>query len=189
MIDVSSYLYNLNARLPSLLPDELADIERLLQVIIMACDLTIERRGSHNATLSQIRRYAERKLNEDRAPAPSAQTSEQSLRDLRNALVHGGTLNKFSEPERRYLEEQLWSALEKSAPRWNTSELKSFLSYCIPHNGETTAQTSSGVIRYFHTAFSKLPEEYRERSFKELIVRIFSDPTLREHFDGSRRTV
>ena len=183
MNQLPDYFNDIREKFDHLSDADRLDVGRLLFNIARACELRLDKGIGKKSILNQLANYLERKVNEERTELNLERNGGHSFRSLRNDLVHGGTLNKYTEVERLSLEGQLWHALERSASKWDIDELRNFLSYCIPADRGTSASTPSGIIKFYRSAFSRLPRYDQERAFKELVLRIFSDTKLRDHLE------
>ena len=138
--------------------------------------------------LTLISSYIGRKLNE----LNPLQHAEEviSLKMLRNRAVHGD-MNKLGSPvEIRKYYAMVWRALSRSASNWHPLELSNFLAYCIGTREidiDPYAAGATKVINLYKAAFNALDEDRKQHAFKELLMRLYSEPRLREIFESPRK--
>lgn len=183
MNSLDSLSYEIQQQANVLGPQQREDLKLILEAIFKVCEREISSHNKSSSALSQLRKHIERKLSSEQIQNSSMKINEIFLRNLRNDLVHGKSLNRYDSDDLRDIQSQFWHALSKSSGRWQFDDLKSFLSYCIPHSGESTAKTQSGIVKYYETVFFSLPEGIKSPVFKELVMRLFSEPQLRENFE------
>lgn len=183
MNSLDSLFYKIQQQVNALQPQQREDLRFILEAVFKASEREMSDNNKNNPTLGQLRKHIERKLSSEQIQNSSMEINEIFLRNLRNDLVHGRNLNRYDSDDLRDIQSQFWHALSKSSGRWQFDDLKSFLSYCIPHRGESTAKTHSGIVKYYETVFFSLPESIRPPVFKELIMRLFSEPQFRENFE------
>lgn len=114
-------------------------------------------------------------------PSSLSRPSNESLRRLRNSLVHQGRAAISYAQLRRY-SSMLWDLLEASASEWDRVRLYNILSYCIgpisieidPRSAEAAA-----IIEAHKAAYKRLDASGQERCFRELVIRLYSDPESR----------
>jgi len=169
-------------------PQQKEELTLILEAVFKACEREVLSKNKNSSPLSQLRKHIERKLNSEQIQNSSIKINETFLRNLRNDLVHGKSLNRYDSDDLRDIQSQFWHALSKSSGRWQFDDLKSFLAYCIPHRGESTAKTQSGIVKYYETVFFSLPDNIRPPVFKELVMRLFSEPQFRENFELTEKS-
>ncbi len=74
-----------------------------------------------------------------------------------------------------------WQILGKTAKEWNKEELGNLLAYSMRRKPlETSDDTSTTrVINYYKSYFNTLPEEDKPRVFRDLLLRVYSEPPFR----------
>lgn len=138
--------------------------------------------------LTLISGYVARKLNELN-PLQHAEDIV-SLKMLRNRSAHGDISKLGSPAEIRKYYAMVWRALSRSATSWNALELSNFLAYCIGTREIDIDPNSAGparVINLYKAAFNALDEKRKQKAFSELLMRLYSEPNLREIFDTPRK--
>ena len=188
MNSLESILYKIQHLADVLEQEQKEDLRLIFEAILKACEIENSSREKIGISLNQLRKQIERKINSEQIQSSSIKINEIFLRNLRNDFVHGKSLNRYGSDDLRDIQSQFWHALSKSSARWQFDDLKSFLSYCIPHSGESTAKTQSGIVKYYETVFFSLPESVRAPVFKELVMRLFSEPQFRENFEVTGRS-
>lgn len=132
----------------------------------------------NEGALSAIANYISKKLTESRSERSYVKEPTFSLRHLKNELSHGSSRRRFIPSEMRKYESIIWRALEKSAVTWHPEELTNFLSYCL--RVETPLRLAyevepKKVVRVYRALYNALDEMQRERAFRELTLRLFSE--------------
>jgi hypothetical protein len=113
-----------------------------------------------------------------------------SLKILRNRAAHGDTRTLGSPAETRKYYAMVWRALSRSAGSWQPLELSNFLAYCIGTHEidiDPYAAGADKVINLYKAAFNALDEDRKQQAFRELLMRLYSEPRLREIFETPRK--
>lgn len=134
--------------------------------------------------LKNVLDYMSRKTKILRA----SQHAGGSMRQLRNSLVHQGRV-EFLQPELNRYSSTLWRLLERSADEWDQIRLYNILSYCI---GPISAPAfdpdkadALGIVRTYKKIYNRLDPDSQERCFRELVIRLYSDPVSRRILERS----
>lgn len=157
--------------------DDRSDLEAILR------DVATLASSPEPGQLRTIVDYTSRKLRMSR----SSMIAEGSLRALRNTFVHQGRAQLLPSQLRKY-SSTLWRVLGNSASEWDRLKLFNVLSYCI---GPTSIRfdpqyaEAAQLIKTYKSAYVKLDEVRQERAFRELIIRLYSDPESRRILERS----
>lgn len=170
-------------RIETQYPTEYETLSQALEDFIELFDrrLISERTGSR--TLTQLSRYL---ANKTKSLHPNTIAERAAtLRALRNRLVHGRAVS-IDELTSGY--DALWTALAREAKSFNAADLFNLLTYSlrIPPNSLKISQNQSRMITAFRGLFKAMPAEEKERAFKELLVRLFSEPEFARALDQKR---
>lgn len=137
-------------------------------------------------TLRQLSTYLSRKAI-NLHPEAIARRAE-TLRSLRNRLTHG---KRPSSAELKAGYDSLWAALLKGARKLNPKDLTNLLGYSLRTGPEIASKSHDQVriVSAFRAVFRAMPPERQEMVFKELLIRLFSEPEFAEVLDpgGPRR--
>jgi hypothetical protein len=138
--------------------------------------------------LTLISNYVSRKLTELN-PVQHAE-DVVSLKMLRNRAAHGDIRKLGSPAETRKYYSMVWRALSRTASSWHPLELSNFLAYCIGTREIEIDPYAAGptkVVNLYKAAFNALDEERKQQAFRELLMRLYSEPRLREIFEMPRK--
>ncbi len=134
--------------------------------------------------LNSFKIYSNKKVKELNSDHP--QLDNDSLKKLRNQLVHGKSrLETMKEHQKLY--NLLWKKLDRSAAEWDVHELANFLSYCIGGFRKSETELSNlevkEVVKFYKSKFSAMDIQDKNRSFTELILRLYGDPVFQNRLD------
>lgn len=119
-------------------------------------------------------------------PTSSLRSEALALALVRNQLMHGKV--RLASLDLQPLRTILWRELERHADVWPVDEIEHLLAYCVgkaPPRAKWSDQT--GVVRVYKNLFRTLPEDEKDRAFKELLLRVLSEPAFREQLDRDAR--
>lgn len=183
---VLSALYGASRKLESY---ERRKLIQVLKSIAMLVETdTVGDQEIRTEKLTLISSYVARKLTE-LSPLQHAE-DVVSLKMLRNRAAHGDIRKLGSPAEIRKYYAMVWRALSRSASSWDPLELSNFLAYCIGTREidiDHYAAGASKVINLYKAAFNALDEDRKQRAFRELLMRLYSEPRLREIFEIPRK--
>jgi hypothetical protein len=129
-------------------------------------------------SLSDIARYSTKKRLDLELASNSSPASAAALRQLRNEVIHGKSLKRIEYARAKKLEPILWRTLEASARLWNPNELSNFLTYCLRTEGprlDPDHVEPKKLVRVYRAIYNTLDPADKERAFKELALRLFSE--------------
>jgi hypothetical protein len=134
-------------------------------------------------TLRQLARYIGKKAADLHPDALSKRA--ETLRDLRNRLAHG---KRPSPAELRAGYDSLWTALLKSAKRFNAHDLLNLLAYSLRTSPGAIPKSDdqARIISAFRAVFRAMPSEQQESVFTELLIRLFSEPEFADALSPRR---
>lgn len=188
MANILASLYRLEDAYRDLPEEEKAQLIFIIENLSEACKITsIE--GSHNfdrtSLIHQINNYITKKIKENYKNPIEISYNKKYWRRLRNDLVHGSSLKKYSEKEIRYAEKALWEMLANKSSTMDAKLLTNFLDYCLRPSGkpDATDLNPPSVVKYYEDYFYSLPQHEQRRIFEEIAIRLFSDPEIIKYLE------